>query len=81
MGRLRDAVTEFAFMMVLGLIGFGVIFGISALFNLPWLTDVLGGGSMSLTVGLLVLLVPLGLVVFVVWLVRKIGKRQRQSTE
>ncbi len=64
--------------MVLGVIEFGVIFGISALFDLPWLVDVLGSHSLPSFIGLLVLL---GLVAFVVWLVRKIGKRQRQSAE
>ncbi|MEV4245189.1 hypothetical protein AB0J63_17460 [Streptosporangium canum] len=81
MGRLRETAKEFAFTMVLGLIGFGVIFGISALFNLPWLVDVLGGRSLPPFIGLLFLLVLLGLVAFVVWLVRKIGKKQRQSAE
>ncbi|WP_031161881.1 hypothetical protein [Streptosporangium roseum] len=60
------------------MIEFGVIFGISALFDLPWLVDVLGSHSLPSFIGLLVLL---GLVAFVVWLVRKIGKRQRQSAE
>ncbi|MER5621059.1 hypothetical protein ABT061_08450 [Streptosporangium sp. NPDC002544] len=77
MGRLREAAKGFAFTMILGLIGFGVIFGIFALFDLPWLADVLGGRSITL-IGSLFLL---GLVAFVVWLVRKIGKRQRQSAE
>ncbi|MFD8533798.1 hypothetical protein ACFV0L_40955 [Streptosporangium canum] len=81
MGRLREAAKEFAFTMVLGLVGFGVIFGISALFDLPWLVDVLGGHSLPSFIGLLFLLTLLGLVAFVVWLVRKIGKRQRQPAE
>ncbi|MFJ2028224.1 hypothetical protein [Streptosporangium sp. NPDC087985] len=59
------------------MIGFGVIFGISVLFDLPWLVDVLSGRFAPL-IGLSVLL---GLVAFVVWLVRKIGKRQRQPAE
>ncbi|MGJ6968470.1 hypothetical protein ACSDR0_41845 [Streptosporangium sp. G11] len=80
MGRLREAVKGFAFTMVLGLIGFGVIFGVSALFDLTWPANVLGGRSMTL-IGLLLLLVLLGLVVFVVWLVRKIGKRQHRPVE
>ncbi|WP_165781203.1 hypothetical protein [Streptosporangium minutum] len=54
-----------------------MIFGISALFDLPWLANVLSGRPMTL-IGLLFLL---GLVAFVVRLVRKIGKRQRQPAE
>ncbi|MER5323541.1 hypothetical protein [Streptosporangium roseum] len=52
----------------------------SALFDLPWLANVLGGRPVTL-VGLLFLLVLLGFVAFVVRLVRKIGKRQRQPAE
>ncbi|WP_433242651.1 hypothetical protein ACQPYK_38455 [Streptosporangium sp. CA-135522] len=78
MRRLREAATKFAFTMFLGLIGFGVIFGISALFDLPWLADVLGRGSMPPFIGGLVLL---GIVTFVVWLLRKIRKGRRQSAE
>ncbi|MEV4188405.1 hypothetical protein AB0J28_43915 [Streptosporangium canum] len=81
MGRLREAAKEFAFTMVLGLVGFGVIFGISALFDLPWLVDVLGGHSLPPFIGLLFLLVLLGLVAFVVWLVRKIRERQHRPAE
>ncbi|WP_433382544.1 hypothetical protein [Streptosporangium sp. CA-115845] len=80
MGRLREAAKGFAFTMILGLIGFGVIFGISALFDLPWLANVLGSRSITL-IGSLFLLVLLGFVAFVVWLVRKIGERQRQPAE
>ncbi|OUC96043.1 hypothetical protein [Streptosporangium minutum] len=80
MGRLREAATGFAFTMILGLIGFGVVFGISALFDLPWLVNVLGGRPIEL-IGSLFLLVLLGLVAFVVWLVRKIRERQRHPAE
>ncbi|MER5420672.1 hypothetical protein [Streptosporangium roseum] len=78
MRRLREAATEFAFAMVLGLVGFGVIFGMSALFDLPWLVDVLATSSVPRVIGLPVLL---GFVVFVAWLVRKVGKRRRQPAE
>ncbi|WP_156056109.1 hypothetical protein [Streptosporangium roseum] len=78
MRRLREAAMEFAFAMVLGLVGFGVIFGMSALFDLPWLVDVLGTGPVPSVIGLLVLL---GFAVFVTWLVRKVGKRRRQPAE
>ncbi|GAA2898149.1 hypothetical protein GCM10010517_63220 [Streptosporangium fragile] len=81
MGRLREAVKEFAFTMVVGLVGFGVIFGISAPFGLPWLVDVLGGRSVPPVIGLLFLLGLAGLATFVVRSVRKIGKRRRQSAE
>ncbi|WP_197048517.1 hypothetical protein [Streptosporangium roseum] len=66
--------------MILVLIGSGVVFGISALFDLPWLANVLGGRSITL-VGSLFLLVLLGLVAFVVWLVRKIRERQHRLAE
>ncbi|MFI6798394.1 hypothetical protein [Streptosporangium canum] len=66
--------------MILGLIGFGVVFGISALFDLPWLANVLDGGPIKL-IGSLFLLVLLGLVAFVVRLVRKIRERQHQPAE
>ncbi|MFD8556672.1 hypothetical protein ACWDOR_20115 [Streptosporangium canum] len=66
--------------MILGLIGFGVVFGISALFDLPWLANMLGGGPIKL-IGSLFLLGLLGLVAFVVWLVRKIRERQHQPAE
>ncbi|GLK07199.1 hypothetical protein GCM10017600_06040 [Streptosporangium carneum] len=75
--RLRKAVKGFAFTMAIGLVGFGVIFGVSALFDLPWLVDVLGSGSMPLVMGLLVLLGP---VAFVAWSVRKIGGRRRRRS-
>ncbi|ACZ89357.1 hypothetical protein Sros_6647 [Streptosporangium roseum DSM 43021] len=64
-------------MMSLWLIGFGVIFGMSALFSLPWLADVLRG-RFALLIGVLVLL---GFVAFIGWSVQKIRKRQRQSAE
>ncbi|WP_406319624.1 hypothetical protein OHA77_20025 [Streptosporangium sp. NBC_01639] len=67
-------------MMFLVLVGFGVVFGMSALFDLPWLVDVLGG-RLPLAIGLLFVVVVLGLVAFVVSSVRKIGKRQRRSAE
>ncbi|MEV4242513.1 hypothetical protein AB0J63_03780 [Streptosporangium canum] len=80
MGRLREAATGVAFTMILGLIGFGVVFGISALFDLPWLANVLGGLPITL-VGSLFLLALLGIVAFVVWLVRKIRERQHRPAE
>ncbi|MGV9772445.1 hypothetical protein [Streptosporangium sp. NPDC003464] len=80
MGRLREAAKGIAFTMTLGLIGFGVVFGISALFDLPWPANVLDGQPIKL-IGLLFLLVLLGLVAFVGWLARKIRERQRQPAE
>ncbi|GAA5766181.1 hypothetical protein [Streptosporangium roseum] len=81
MRRLREAATEFTFALVLGLVGFGVIFGMSALFGLPWLVDVLATSSVPRVIGLLALLALLGFAVFVARLVRKVGKRRHQPAE
>ncbi|MER6949988.1 hypothetical protein ABT294_38830 [Nonomuraea sp. NPDC000554] len=78
MGHLRKAAEEFAFLMVLGLIGFGVIFGVSALLGLPWLVDVLGSGRVAVAVGALALL---GLLGFGLWLQHKIRKVRGRSAE
>jgi hypothetical protein len=80
-GRLRETAAQFAFTMAIGLIGSSVIFGISALVDLPGLVGALGGGSAPRIIGLLFLLVLTAPVVFVVWLVRKVGERHRQSAE
>lgn len=79
MGRLRETATQSAFTIVIGLIGFGVIFGVSALFDLPGLVGTLGGHLTPRIIGLLFLLVLSALAVFVVRVIRKVRERHRQS--
>ncbi|MFI6910288.1 hypothetical protein ACIBKY_54205 [Nonomuraea sp. NPDC050394] len=70
MRRLKEAILEFTFWMILGLVGMGIIFGVSAVFDLPWLPDVLSGWPFA-AIGLLGIAVP---TVIVVWVLKKVGK-------
>lgn len=80
-GPLRETATRSAFATVIWLIGFGVIFGISVLLDLPGLVGALGGHSIPRVIGLLFLLALSALVVFVVQAIRKVGESRRQSAE
>ncbi|GII54242.1 hypothetical protein Pth03_26310 [Planotetraspora thailandica] len=82
MDLIGEVVGELVVWGILVLIGAGVVFGVSALFRLPWLTravtrDYAGSNSLEI-IGLATLA---GVTVAVTWLVRRFKKRPPQPSD